>query len=156
MEPERVATTAERLAEAMKDADKKQIDLARETGLDAAAINRYINGRYDPKWNAIMKLALALNVSEMWLWGYDVPKERSDEDKKTDKLVHIISKLRKDESFYQLAVQLSQLESDKLVHIISKLVENGSFYQLVDELSQLEKAYYDSIHQLLTVFLHKK
>ena len=156
MEPERVATTADRLAEALKDTDKKQIDLARETGLNAAAINRYLKGRYDPKWDAIMKLALALNVSEMWLWGYNVPKERSDEDKKTDKLAHISSKLRRNESFFQLVNQLSQLESDKLVHIISKLGKNESFYQLVDELSQLETEHYDSIHQLLTVFLHKK
>lgn len=124
MENKRVATTAERLAAAMKDTDKKQVDLARETGLDRAAINRYVNGRYDPKWDAISKLARALNVSETWLWGYDVPKERSN---KNDNLVHIISKLRK----------------------------NESFYKLVDELSQLDTEHYDSIHQLLAVFARK-
>ena len=156
MENERVASTAERLAEAMKDVDKKQVDLARETGLDKSAINRYLKGRYDPKWDAIMKLAQALNVSEMWLWGYNVPKERSVEEKKTDKLVHIISRLRKDESFYKLVDELSQFESDKLDHIISKLRKDESFYKLVDELSQLETEHYDSIHQLLTVFLQKK
>lgn len=127
MQDERVASTAERLREAIQDAGKKQIDLVRETGVDKGSLSHYLKGRYEPKSDAVTKLARALHVSEMWLWGYDVPKARSDGQKKTDKLVNIISKLRKDESFYKL----------------------------VDELSQLETEHYDSIHQLLTVFGRK-
>ena len=48
-----VATTAERLREAMSEAGKKQIDLANETGLPKSAISRYLSGEYEPKQKAI-------------------------------------------------------------------------------------------------------
>jgi len=120
----RVATTAERLKEALQESGKKQSDLARASGVNTPSINCYLKGKYEPKSDAVNKMARALDVSEMWLWGYDVPKERSN---KNDNLVHIISKLRK----------------------------NESFYKLVDELSQLDTEHYDSIHQLLAVFARK-
>lgn len=71
------STTAERLKEAMEAANMKQADLARATGLSKGGISNYVVGRYEPKSDVISKLAKALDVSEMWLWGYDVPKERS-------------------------------------------------------------------------------
>lgn len=76
------SNTSERLQEAMRDARMKQADLARATGLGKGGISNYVTGRYEPKSDVISKLAKALNCSEMWLWGYDVPKERK-EDKKT-------------------------------------------------------------------------
>lgn len=72
----RSATTSQRLKEAMVDVNMKQADLARATGLSKGGISNYIIGRYEPKSDIISKLALALNCSEMWLMGYDVPKER--------------------------------------------------------------------------------
>lgn len=103
------ATTAERLREAMKEADKKQVDLVNETGLQKSAISRYLSGEYEPKQKAINKLAVALNVSEMWLWGFDVPKQRTAEQKKNDDLVQVIAKLRKDPGFYEVVSILSEL-----------------------------------------------
>ena len=76
-EMERVATTPERLQEAMKDAKKKQIDLAHETELSHSTISRYLSGAVEPRQAAIIKLAKALNVSEWWLYGYNVPKSRT-------------------------------------------------------------------------------
>ena len=75
----RSASTAERLKEAMRIANLKQADLARLTGLSKGGISNYITGRYEPKSDIITKLAIALNVDEMWLWGYDVPMERQKE-----------------------------------------------------------------------------
>lgn len=72
----RSATTSQRLKEAMADANMKQADLARATGLSKGGISNYIIGRYEPKSDIVSKLAIALNCSEMWLMGYDVPKER--------------------------------------------------------------------------------
>ena len=54
----------------------KQADLARATGLSKGGISNYVMGRYEPKSDIISKLAKALNCSEMWLMGYDVPMER--------------------------------------------------------------------------------
>lgn len=72
----RPSTASERLKEALKKENMKQTELCQVTGLDKGAVSCYISGRYEPKSDAINKMAIALNVSEMWLWGYDVPMER--------------------------------------------------------------------------------
>ena len=120
----KVARTADRLREAMAAAGKKQADLMRETGLDRAAISNYLSGKYEPKQVAIGKLAMALDVSEMWLWGYDVPRERTLEQKKNDDLVKIIAQMRRDPKFFDIVSKLAELPAeqyDSLTTIISAL-----------------------------------
>ena len=53
----------------------KPIELAEKSGIDKGAISRYLSNKYKPKYNAIAKLAAALNVQHAWLMGYDVPME---------------------------------------------------------------------------------
>ena len=106
---ERVATVPRRLQEAMNDANKKQIDLARETGLSHSTVSRYLSGIVEPRQDATHKLAVALNVNELWLWGYDVPKSRSDEQKKNDDMVQVIAKLRQDPDFFEVVSILAGL-----------------------------------------------
>lgn len=121
---ERVALTKDRLREAMRDADKKQADLVRETGLNRGTISRYLSGEVEPRQDAAYKLALALNVSETWLWGYDVPKERTDAQKKNDDIVKIIVQMRKDPKFFGIVSMLAELPAeqyDSLTTIISAL-----------------------------------
>ena len=77
----RPSNTSDRLKEAMKIRHLKQADLAKATGLSKGGISNYVTGRYEPKSDIISKLAKALNCSEMWLWGYDVPMERQDPKK---------------------------------------------------------------------------
>lgn len=77
----RVSSTANRIRQAMESAGKRQADIVRETGIDKGALSHYLKGRYEPKQDVIYKLAEALNVSEMWLWGYDCEKERITEEK---------------------------------------------------------------------------
>ena len=112
-ELERVATTPQRLAEAMEAAGKKQIELAKETGLSHSTISRYLSGTVEPRQAAAMKLAQALNVSEWWLWGYDVPVSRTEEQKKNDDLVKVIAQLRKDEDFFEVVSQLADLPPEQ-------------------------------------------
>jgi transcriptional regulator with XRE-family HTH domain len=81
---ERVAETPQRLKEALTKANMKQADLVRATGIDKGSIHHYLTGKYEPKADPINKMAIALNVNEMWLWGYDVPMER--EKKTPDKI----------------------------------------------------------------------
>ena len=109
---ERVAATPERLKEAMRDAGKKQIDLARETGLSHSTISRYLSGAVEPRQDATHKLASVLGVSEMWLWGYDVPKVRTAGQKKNDDLVMVIAKLRKDPDFFEDVSKLARLKPE--------------------------------------------
>lgn len=112
-ELKQVATTSERLREAMQAAEKKQIELANDTGLSHSSISRYLSGQMEPKSKAINKLAVALNVSEMWLWGYDVPRRRTPEQKKNDALVDVIKQLRIDPDFFDVVSQLAELPAEE-------------------------------------------
>lgn len=109
IDDKKIARTADRLWEAMKDAGKTQAELMRETGLQKSAISRYLSGQYEPKALAVGKMARVLGVSEMWLWGYDVPKNRTAEQKKNDDLVQVIAKLRKDPEFFEVVSKLASL-----------------------------------------------
>lgn len=121
---ERVALTKDRLKEAMIKAGKKQADLVRDTGLNRGTISRYLSGEVEPRQDAAYKLALALDISETWLWGYDVPMERSPMQKKNDDLVKIIAQMRKDPKFFGIVSMLAELpveQYDSLTTIISAL-----------------------------------
>ena len=123
---ERVAGTAERLREAMATAGVNQTDLAESTGLSNSSISRYLSGQMEPKPKAIALLARALNVTEMWLWGYHVPQERPLEQKKNDGLVKVIARLRSDPDFNELVTQLDKLpaaEYASIKQLISVLVK---------------------------------
>ena len=72
------STTSIRLQEIMREKGVKQAELARMTGISRGAISNYVLGRYEPKSDIINKFAKALNCSEMWLWGYDVPMRRQE------------------------------------------------------------------------------
>ena len=71
-------STAERLLKILKRNNIKQADLSRATGISRGAISNYVQGRYEPKSDVVNKMAKALDCSEMWLWGYDVPMRRAD------------------------------------------------------------------------------
>lgn len=68
---------ASRLNTAMKNNKIKQIELSRMTGLDKSLISNYLKGTYQAKQSNLHLIASALNVSEAWLMGYDVPMERA-------------------------------------------------------------------------------
>lgn len=78
MEYDRVATCAERIKKALTIKGMKQSDLCRLTKIPKSAISQYISGAFEPKQDRIYLIAKALNVSEAWLIGLDVPMERQD------------------------------------------------------------------------------
>ena len=47
------------------------------SGISKYSISHYLKGDWEGKQDAVYELARALNVSEAWLMGYDVPAERS-------------------------------------------------------------------------------
>lgn len=116
-EVERKATTADRLREAMGAAGKKQLDLAKATGLSHSTISRYLSGQMEPKQKAISRLAVTLGVSEMWLWGYDVPASRTPEQKKNDAIVGVVSRLRADSDFFDVVSQLADLPPEQYASV---------------------------------------
>lgn len=78
MEYDRVASCAERIKKALYIRGMKQSDLCRRTQIPKSALSQYISGAFEPKQDRIYLMAQALNVSEAWLMGLDVPMERQE------------------------------------------------------------------------------
>ena len=76
MYKERKFTVSDRLKEAMQIKGIRQVDLCRICNIPKGAMSLYISGAYEPKQDRIYLISKALNVSEAWLIGYDVPMER--------------------------------------------------------------------------------
>lgn len=72
----KTATFAQRLREGLDLRGMKQIELATRSGISKYSISHYLKGDWEGKQDAVYELARALNVSEAWLMGYDVPAER--------------------------------------------------------------------------------
>lgn len=70
-----VSTFPERLKEALGEGSTTE--LAMTVGMSKQSISAYVNGSRNPKRPTTKALSEALNVNEMWLMGYNVPKERS-------------------------------------------------------------------------------
>ena len=67
----KVATTSERIQEAMRSCGKRQADLAAESGINKSTISRYLSGEYEPKYPQLIKLSQILGCSVMWLAGFE-------------------------------------------------------------------------------------
>ena len=133
----RISTTADRIKERMNELNMKQIDIVKAANIDKGALSHYISGRYEPKDKVMFRLAKALDVDEMWLWGYDVPKERkvlSDEKITIPDALNenikwasdIVIRLGNDDMFCESVKLLDKLNDDGLVQankLLCSLIE---------------------------------
>lgn len=81
---EKVSTFAARLREGLSLRSMTQAELSRRTGLDKSSISRYLKNEYKGNQDAVYKISQALNVSEAWIMGYDVPMEPSKQVQASD------------------------------------------------------------------------
>ena len=72
-----IDTFANRLSYALTIRNMKPIELAEATKIDKSKISSYMSGRYKAKTDGLKIIADVLNVSPIWLIGYDVPMERN-------------------------------------------------------------------------------
>lgn len=77
--------TADRIRELMQEKQWKQVDVINNSKpfqeklgvkLGKSALSQYVNGVQAPDQKKLALLALTFDVSEAWLMGYDVPRER--------------------------------------------------------------------------------
>lgn len=68
----------ERLKKALSIQGLTPIELSEKTKIPKSSISQYMSGYTKPKQDRIYLIAKALDVSESWLMGYDVPMERID------------------------------------------------------------------------------
>lgn len=86
MSTQRIDTFQNRLRKAMQIRQITAIELAKKTGYNKANISQWVNGVYEAKQDGVYKLALALDVSEAWLMGYDMSMERITQNEREAKL----------------------------------------------------------------------
>lgn len=81
----KISNTSKRLKSIMNSRNLKQVDILRlaepycrkyDVKLGKNDLSQYVSGKVEPGQNKLSVLALALNVSEVWLMGYDVPMEK--------------------------------------------------------------------------------
>lgn len=79
--------TAIRLKQIMRDRNLRQVDIIRlaepyckefNLKLTKSDMSQFVSGKVEPGQWKLTILGKALNVSEVWLMGYDVPMERQD------------------------------------------------------------------------------
>lgn len=71
---------SERLQQGLELTNTKPAELSRLTGISKSSISHYLKGDWEGKQDAVYKIARALNVSEAWLMGFDVPREKQPKD----------------------------------------------------------------------------
>ena len=112
-----------RIAEALSIRGMKQIELAEKAGVSKSSLNHWTKQDWQPKQKALFKMARVLEVSEMWLAGYNTPMERPKTQLKMDELAQVINVIRKDERLINLVVNISKLNADQLTTIESMVNE---------------------------------
>ena len=110
---ERVARLQDRLKEALAVRGMKAIELSEKSDIPKGAISYYLSGKSSPKADRLNLICSTLNVSEAWMLGYDVPMERTTEQKKNDSIVRFVAQMRKDNDFYGVVSDLADLQSEE-------------------------------------------
>ncbi len=86
-----------RLRQAMDERGMRQVDLLEAVKpyckkyniqISKGQLSQYLAGRNEPGQSRIFILAQALDVSESWLIGLDVPKERAPQAATSDERAH--------------------------------------------------------------------
>lgn len=75
---EKIASCGHRISEALTMRGMKQSELCKRAKVPKSSLSLYLSGAYEPKQDRIYAMAKTLDVSEAWLMGYDVPKERKE------------------------------------------------------------------------------
>ena len=111
-----------RLNNALTERGLRAVDLCERTGIPKGAISYYLSGKSQPKADRLYEISKALDVSEAWLLGYDVPMERTAEQKKNDDIVRVVAMLRKDPEFFEIVSLLGELPSEQYASIKSLIL----------------------------------
>ncbi len=143
--------TSIRLKRIMEERNLKQVDIINKcepyckkynVKLTKNYLSQYVSGKVEPKQNTLFILGKALNVSEPWLMGFDVPMERE-------------SVPQPEESPVMNAVLNSQYKDTQLTEdfIMKKMSDKINFelvdFELLKEFKKLnEKGKHEAISRI--------
>lgn len=95
----KTSNTSERLKQLMRDRNLRQVDILNLTKpycqkysvkMNKSDISQYVSGKNEPSQEKLVILGMALNVSEPWLMGFDVPMIRNPEEIVADVMVNLL------------------------------------------------------------------
>ena len=118
-------STANRIKQALHLRNMRQADLVNLTGIGKSSISTYISGEYEQKQKNIYKIAKALDVSEAWLMGLDVPMERKEPAIRIND--ELIAKIKNNPKLQELIDILSDASEEGLDTLINvaKMIDKG-------------------------------
>lgn len=120
-----VSSTSERLRQIMNERNLKQTDILDLTKpycekynvkLGKSDLSQFVNGKVVPGQWKLTILGLALNVSEAWLMGLDVPMER-----KTAPV--LVEEGERSKEFNELFNQLSDEQKKAVLYVMKGFLE---------------------------------
>lgn len=102
-----------RLKQALHIKNITQQQLSEKTGIPKSAISQYVSSKFEPKQDRLELMANALEVSEEWLRGFDVPMTISNNSSLDDQFSHILSTLSDEDKEWLLDVIKSVIDRRK-------------------------------------------
>ena len=68
-----------RIKKALSIRNMTQTELCAKAKISKSSLSEYLKGKHEPGNDKVFILAKALEVDPVWLWGYDVPMEKKEE-----------------------------------------------------------------------------
>ena len=115
----------ERLNSILQKRNLSQADLSKMTGIRSSSISDWLNGKYEPKQDKIAIIAESLNVSPVWLIGYDEPSTNQTEgyyvDPETAEYAQILRARPEARLLFSASRGISKEDMEKAVEYIELL-----------------------------------
>ncbi|MGC6173291.1 transcriptional regulator [Lacrimispora sp. 38-1] len=159
--------TAIRLKKIMTDRNLRQTDILNlaipfcnmyNVKMNKSDISQYCSGKTEPNQKKLFVLGKALNVSEAWLMGFDVPMERvqTSGPNKHDILIHSFDdelfnnyiKLnnvnkRKVIDYSKSLYQVQLMEEENSRHLLTNAAHQRTDIEVTEEMKEYDNAFFD-------------
>lgn len=119
-----IETFQKRLEIALQYRNMKPVELHEKTNISESLISKYLSGNAIARQRKISLISEALNVSPIWLMGYDVPMEEI----KTDELGNPISEIPLLGIVKAGYDYMAQENWDGMIEVDKNIIKDGSEY----------------------------
>ena len=125
----KVSNSAERLKHIMTDRGLKQVDILTMckpycerygVKMNKSDMSQYVSGKSEPSQDKLVVLAMALNVQESWLMGFDVPIEKQPAASGEDNELEENKK-----ALMRLVRSCSEEDAGRLLQIMQLFLDNA-------------------------------
>lgn len=113
--------TAIRLNRIMTERNLRQVDILErvkpfcikyDIKMNKSDLSQYVSGKVEPSQEKLVVLGMALNVSEAWLMGFDVPMERTASTKESAPKIM---------QYYELLNDIGKHKATEQVKLLTKV-----------------------------------